>query len=366
MGDTVGGSHVSSLTLVGQLAKSEEVEPIVALEREGKLSEHLERRGLPFKFFPHPIGGLHHGLKSGLLPALLSAPRLAAWLRAERFEIVHTNDFRMHVLWSVASRLAGVKHVLHLRSPQRASLGFRLLANSATQVVTVTDYCRHLLGPALSKRVLVVPNPVEPVQSARSRERARGQLFGKTRIPKTSFTVGWSGNFLDRKRPEDFIRLAINLPEPILTRTSFLMFGDHSSSAGDRVKALITQHSLEDKVRLVGWDDDFPELVGGLDLLIATSEEESFGRTLVEAIIAGTPVIASDIGAHSEVLREGRYGQLFPTGNVEKLVSLAAKHLQDMSSGIKLTLEGSSFLTNFHSPASHSERLIAVYRWILQ
>lgn len=365
VGDTVGGSHISSITLVKSLLSAPNIQPIVALESEGRLSKYLLSKEIPFYFFPRPVGGLHYGLINGLLPSLLSAPRLAVWLREERFDVVHTHDFRMHLLWSFACRLSGVKHVLHVRSLQRASRGFRLLAKLASQVITVTTFASQFLGPALAQSVVVVPNPVEPAPGSQSRRWSRSKLIEEICALETDFVVGWSGNFSGRKRPEDFIHLVANLPGPIVSRTRFLMFGDYSSVTGDKVKALIKFYSLEDSVWLIGWVDDFPQLVGGLDLLVATSEQESFGRILVEAIIAGTPVIASDIGAHSEVLRQGRFGKLFPTGDLKELISITANHLADRSErseSIKRTLTGAIFFKSFYSPEKHSERFVEIYK----
>lgn len=364
-GGTIGGSHVSSLNLVRNLEASNEIKPVVAVQRDGNLSRYLTRQRIPFRLFPKTISGRHHGLITAIVDGVVSAPRLSTWLRSQSVDIVHTNDLRMHLLWSVACRLSGVKHVLHSRSPRRGSKSFNLLASMAHQVVTVTDFCRSLLGSSLSPKVLMIPNPIEPSLKAQSNSQSREQLLETKGIPKQKFIVGWSANFLERKRPQDFIRLASELPEPISSETIFVLFGDHSSVFGKKIEAQIAVHPLRERIFLLGWDDAFADLVGGLDLLVVTSERESFGRTSVEAIIAGTPVIASDIGPHVEVLRGGQFGQLFRTRDVGNLSLLVAKHLMDPKELQGRASEGAIVLTDYHSPKKHSERLISLYRRLL-
>ncbi len=66
-------------------------------------------------------------------------------------------------------------------------------------------------------------------------------------------------------------------------------------------------------VKVVGQADDMPAALLVADLVLAPSREaESFGRTVVEAAAMGRPVVASDLGAHRETLRDGETGWLAP------------------------------------------------------
>ena len=61
---------------------------------------------------------------------------------------------------------------------------------------------------------------------------------------------------------------------------------------------------------------DVPELVGELDLFVfATTADEGLGIALIEAMAAGVPVVASDVGACREVLDDGALGLLVPPGD---------------------------------------------------
>jgi glycosyltransferase involved in cell wall biosynthesis len=82
------------------------------------------------------------------------------------------------------------------------------------------------------------------------------------------------------------------------------------------LEALIAEQGVPDRVRLLGMRRDVPELLGELDLFVfATTPDEGLGIALIEAMAAGVPVVASDVGACREVLDDGALGLLVPPGD---------------------------------------------------
>jgi len=77
---------------------------------------------------------------------------------------------------------------------------------------------------------------------------------------------------------------------------------------------------LADRVRFLGNRDDVAEQLGQLDgFVLSTTAAEGFGIVLIEALAAGVPVVASDVPACREVLRDGRLGTLVPPGDAGAL-----------------------------------------------
>jgi glycosyltransferase involved in cell wall biosynthesis len=80
--------------------------------------------------------------------------------------------------------------------------------------------------------------------------------------------------------------------------------------------ALIADQCVGDRIRLLGMRRDVPELVGQMDLFVfAATPDEGLGIALIEAMAAGVPVVASDVGACREVLDDGALGLLVPPGD---------------------------------------------------
>jgi glycosyltransferase involved in cell wall biosynthesis len=86
------------------------------------------------------------------------------------------------------------------------------------------------------------------------------------------------------------------------------------------LEAYIAELKLSDRVRLLGSRRDIPELLAQLDLFVFSARpDEGFGIALAEAMAAGVPIVASDVGACCEVLDGGRCGLLVEPGSPEAL-----------------------------------------------
>jgi glycosyltransferase involved in cell wall biosynthesis len=92
------------------------------------------------------------------------------------------------------------------------------------------------------------------------------------------------------------------------------LIGDGSGRA--ELESLIAQSDLGQHVRFLGVRRDVPAILAQLDaFLFAAKPEEGLGIALIEAMAAGVPVIASDVGACREVLDDGALGLLVPAGD---------------------------------------------------
>lgn len=87
-----------------------------------------------------------------------------------------------------------------------------------------------------------------------------------------------------------------------------------------QLEALIAELHLQDQVQLLGSRRDIPELLAQLDLFVfAARQDEGFGIALAEAMAAGVPIVATDVGACREVLDGGRCGLLVQPGSSQAL-----------------------------------------------
>ena len=89
-----------------------------------------------------------------------------------------------------------------------------------------------------------------------------------------------------------------------------------------QLEALIAEVQLADRVQLLGSRRDIPELLAQLDLFVFSARpDEGFGIALAEAMAAGLPIVATDVGACREVLDGGRCGLLVAPGSPEALAA---------------------------------------------
>jgi glycosyltransferase involved in cell wall biosynthesis len=98
------------------------------------------------------------------------------------------------------------------------------------------------------------------------------------------------------------------------------------------LKKQIEKLRLNDKVTLLGYRNDIPALLSATDIFCMPSLNEAFGFSIVEAMAAGLPIIASAVGGIPEVVSDGQDGMLVPAGDVEALAAAIEKlwHQRDL------------------------------------
>jgi len=100
----------------------------------------------------------------------------------------------------------------------------------------------------------------------------------------------------------------------------------------ERLEAQARRLGVADRLVFLGWLEDrsaYRAVVRGASALVLPSEWEAFGLVLLEAMAAGTPIVATSVGGVPEVLDHGRAGRLVPYGDVPSLAAALAAVLED-------------------------------------
>lgn len=188
----------------------------------------------------------------------------------------------------------------------------------ADAIVTVSDSLRDELvrdfgvGP---DRIRVIPNarPTPPVPD----EAGRAELWSSLGVPTGSVVVTWVGAFASEKDPMAVVGLAQRLAAG--TGAHVVMVGDgplgaQVRAAGEKVGNL----------HFTGLREDGPTLVGASDVVVSTSRTEGAPAVLIEAMLAGVPIVAFDVGGISGVVPDGVAGRLLRAGDVDGMADAIA------------------------------------------
>jgi glycosyltransferase involved in cell wall biosynthesis len=114
-----------------------------------------------------------------------------------------------------------------------------------------------------------------------------------------------------------------------LPNVDFLVVGDGPER--EPLEALAHDLRLTGQVVFAGQRRDVPDVLAALDLFVAPSREESFGLAALEAIAAGVPLVASDVGGLSEILAGTDLGDLVAPGDPEALAEVIRRELNTVS-----------------------------------
>src|SRR5262249_17359986 len=104
---------------------------------------------------------------------------------------------------------------------------------------------------------------------------------------------------------------------------------------------------LTGRLHLLGWRRDIPRVMAALDLLVLTSLWEGLPRVVPESIAAGIPLVATDAGGITDLLRDGETGMVCRRGDVRGLAAKVVALLRHPRTGARLVEQARPLLDEF-------------------
>jgi glycosyltransferase involved in cell wall biosynthesis len=314
----IGGAQ----TYVAQLlpALAERFEVLVAAYGPGPLVDAARESGARYV----PLRHVRRDLQPGR--DLLGLLELVTLLRRERPDLLHVNSSKAAALGRVAALAAGPRvrvFTVHgwafkaYTGPAGALYRWadRLLAplTSVTICVSETERAAGLAARTCrAERTVVIPNAIDVERAPRAR------LHGD---PPRIVTVGRLA------APKDPLTLVRALPALGGRPYSLAFVGGGRDQP--RVEEELRAHGLTERVALLGDRDDVPALLAGADVFVLASRSEGAPLSILEAMAAGLPVVASDVGGVAELVADGETGVLVPAGEPDALARALARLLDD-------------------------------------
>lgn len=87
----------------------------------------------------------------------------------------------------------------------------------------------------------------------------------------------------------------------------------------NELEATAQQLNIQDQVVFCGYQNDIASFLAGIDIFVLSSHYEGFGLVLVEAMAAGLPIVATDVGGVREVIQDGKNGIIIPPGREDEM-----------------------------------------------
>ncbi|HEY6836006.1 MAG TPA: glycosyltransferase family 4 protein [Gaiellaceae bacterium] len=312
-----GGAQTSVAQLLPGLAA--ELDVTVAARGPGPLADAARAAGVPFVHLKHMRRNLHPWHDA---LALLELVRLCRRLQPD---IVHAHSSKAGALGRPAAALARVPvRVFTVHAwPFAAYRGIsgrcylwveRLLRRLTTSFVCVARSIRDrgvAEGACRPEDAVVIHNAVD-VSTFSAPER-NGDVPRIVSVGRFAF-------------PKDFSALVAALASiPTDWRAAFVGEGPlQPEIAGE-----LERSGLATRVELLGSRDDVPELLAAADIFVLSSRSEGFPVSILEAMAAGLPVVATDVGGISEAVVQGETGLLVPPNDPFALAEALERLIQD-------------------------------------
>lgn len=323
--DEIGGAQIHVRDLASALSDLGH-EPAVFAGSDGILADELRTRGIPF------VPLCHLGRSVSPTRDLRALIELRRKLRDYRPDVISTHCSKAGLLGRLAGRSLGVptlftahgwRFPLYTRSFQRwVTRGAeRVVGPISTKIVTVCESDREL---AIRERI-APPDRFVTIRNAMPdvghELRARpGQEANPVRLAMVA-------RFVVQKDHPSLLHALARLLD-LDWRLDLI----GSGSLEPKVRRLAESLGLADRISFMGFQRDVSRLLAASHAFVLASRWEGFPRSILEAMRAGLPVVASDVGGVSEAVTDGETGFLVPPQSSDALES----RLRELLSSSKL------------------------------
>jgi glycosyltransferase involved in cell wall biosynthesis len=295
--------------------------------------------------------------------------RLTGLIRREKIDLIHAHIFTSNLWGRIAAWLTGVpvvttEHNVDLWKKPYHFWMDRTLAGIGSKVICVSRKVEEFYlqkVPALRSRTTVIYNGIDAdfFKPDGKRDAARDRLG----VPRERFLSGTVGRLVPQKRQQDFIEAVWKLKKSEKNIGGILIGdGPERSKLEEKARAL----GLEREIIFAGFCDDTPALYAALDAFVLCSDREGFPMTVLEAMAAGVPVVATDVGGVSECVENEKTGLLIPAGDPDALARELLRLAEDPEFRKHLTERAGERVRREFSIRKMAERHEEIYGEVLR
>lgn len=373
-GDQGGAQKYLFDLATGQPAKNWQVEAAIGPDGGHDLNDKLTTAGIKI----WPLQRLRRNISP--LNDLLAVAELAKVYRSARPDVIHLNSSKAGVVGSLASWLVRrrLKHRLFYTAhgwvfnealnPLKKQLYLwleKITAAAKDAIICVSDFDRQTaLNNKVTdeKKIITIYNGLDAAKlNLVDKNEARKKIINHQEWTLTArdFIVGTIANFYANKGLADLIEAAnllINENLPL----KFIIIGD--GELRPQLENLIASHQLADKIFLAGKISQASQLLQAFDLYVCSSLKEGLPYSILEAMAAGLPIVATKVGGIPEIIQDGVNGLLTAPAQPEQLAEKIKTLFYDPALSQRLVLTARQTLKETFSQRLMLEKTFQLYQ----
>ncbi len=340
--------------------------PVVVGNRHGPLMEKLAELDIPTHIVK--FGNWRKVKHWPLIP--FAVRDLVQLGKQHNIKLIHSNEFWSFPYARLAARKLNVPAISHFRCSRTAEqLTARKIKNymmpKADMVIAVSEAQKHIFNPfpEMVSRIKVVHNGVDYDLF----DKADGHNFRlEMNAGPTNKLIGIVGPVSVHKGIEEFIRAAHVICKHYPDVRFAIIGPERPRAFAIKMQQLSNQLNLDNNVVFTGFRKDIPQIMSSLDLLITPSHFEAFGRVILEAMAAGTPVVASNVGGIPEIVKSPDIGVLVPPKSYEILAKTVLTLLADKDDTLNQNaLRARQYVRKHFSIKEHAALIESIYSQFL-
>ena len=327
---TYGGSGVMATELGKDLALRGHEVHFISYALPFRLNHYVEN------IFFHEVETSSYPLFEFPLYSLALASKMAEVAEFENLDLLHVHYAIPHATSAYLAKqmLNGkrdLKIITTLHGTDITLVGLEpsflpLVKFSIEQSDGVTAVSRFLKEKTITnyscdKEIKVIPNFVD---TDLYKPQVNGD-FKKHLAAENEKLLVHTSNFRVVKRVTDTIRIFEKIHDKIPSK--LILVGDGPDRS--ECERLCRQIGLDDKVKFLGKQDAFVEILTSSDIFLIPSQSESFGLAALEAMACGLPVISSSVGGLPELIRHNETGYIAEIGDIDRMAKYTLELLSN-------------------------------------
>lgn len=324
------------------------------------IAADLKRIGLPVDLIPVPN-----------LRYPLNLFRILRYFRFHRPQLVHTQLEFSDILGTLAARILGIPSVstIHIldKSAEKKSKAMRLklrwfmLEKFCSRIIAVSEKTRshHLKTGGLDpKKVITVYNGIDISRFTETHESDITKTKQVLHLPLDNRIIITVAVLREPKGIQYMIQALPKILEQI-PDIHYLVVGD--GAYGTILKDLSASLSVQDHITFAGHRTDIPNLLACSDIFVLPTLGDALPTVLIEALAAGKPIVASNVGGVPEIIENGVNGVLVPPGDPPSLADACLQLLKNKKQASQMVLAGGQTVWQRFNVDAQIEQLSKIY-----
>jgi len=329
---------------------------IVVTYRGGELERRFEKEGLSIHYIP--LDSSRFGFIKQLRKLIID----------HQINIIHIHK-GLDVLYVKAAAMGlDVKIVQTVHSIGNGRLYWFLRKGAKMFSDHITFVSKDVRDHYENKEMLpsnqsILYNGIEP-----RKMETTDTILGELNLNESSIIAGMIGNFKNDVRDQFTICKALKSILKKHPDFHFLFVGGKSKIKPhffDECYNFCERNDMLENVHFLGTRPDVPEILASIDLFVYSSNRDTFGIAVVEAMMSGTPVIVNDLPVFQEITENGTYAQLYKTKDADDLAEKIDYFINHPEKRSELGERGRTWALENYTIEKHIEQLHSIYTELL-
>ncbi|RIJ42773.1 glycosyltransferase [Pontibacter oryzae] len=314
-----GGAEKSTLDIVSRLSQEFDI-TVVVFYNKYDLKKSFEIAGIKLKCFD--IDGKYSFNKAIKLFSQLC--------QSEQPDLVVSTLYRSDIISRIVCKRLKIKIVSNFVSDTYSSSALSRLSYSMKLKIGLfwvlnvftAKYCykflanSHSIKKSNARNLLLDESKIDVIYRGREVSLYKNSLERNTLSAKSQCEFVTVGRLLESKGQLDLL-MAYHRVQEKYPNTKLLIAGEGKFRF--TLEEYINRNNLQDKVTLLGNINNVGEYLNKCDVFVFPSHYEGFSGAIVEAMLAGIPIVASDIEMNKEAVEHLKSAYLFKVGDIESI-----------------------------------------------